>query len=465
MVNTMNPIPIRQQVRRVLVTTLFLNLMVAVSKIIIGLWSGALSITADGFNSLVDGASNVVALVANRIANQPPDADHPYGHRRFETIAALGIGAFLILTAWQIVSSALARLSGGGEEATITPLSFVVMLGTLLVNLFVTRYESREGRRLHSELLIADAIHTRSDIFVTLAVLASMALIVLFQWQWADTAAALLIVVLILRAAWGVLRQTGRVLVDTAPYEPQQLTQWVEELPCVERVIRARSRGPLDAAQIDIDVQVAPEMTAGQTAAIGDAIRDQLSQKVNGLAEVEVHFVPDETPGGDYALLARARADALGLTTHEVAVRDGERGKVLEMHVEVPPGQTLGVAHEQVSRLEQKVRAQLPELVDVVTHIEPATPISGLVETEISEQGKHLKSELIRILQAEYPDADWHHLDLYPSSGGFTAMLHVTLPAQISVEAAHRVAESAETLLRAKFPQLERVTIHTEPPE
>jgi cation diffusion facilitator family transporter len=465
MVNTMNPIPIRQQVRRVLFITLFLNLMVALSKIIIGLWSGALSITADGFHSLVDGSSNVVALVANRIADRPPDADHPYGHRRFETVAALGIGAFLLLTAWQIVSSALARLSGGGEEATITPLSFAVMVGTLLVNVFVNTYESREGRRLRSELLIADAAHTRTDIFVTLSVLASMALIVMFQWQWVDTAAALVIVVLILRAAWGVLRQTGRVLVDTAPYEPHQLTQWVEELPCVERVIRARSRGPLDAAQIDIDVQVAAEMTAGQTAAITDAIRDQLSQKVDGLAEVEVHFVPDETPTDDYALLARARADALGLATHEVAVRDSERGKVLEMHVEVPPGQTLGVAHEQVSRLEQKVRAQLPELIDVVTHIEPATPNSDFAEAETSEHSTQLKAEMMRILQTEYPDADWHHLDLYPANGGFTAMMHVTLPSQISVEAAHRVAESAEILLRASFPYLERVTIHTEPPE
>lgn len=465
MVNTMNPISARQQVRRVLIITLLLNLIVALSKIVIGLWSGALSITADGFHSLVDGSSNIVALVANRIATQPPDADHPYGHRRFETVAALGIGAFLLLTAWQIVSSVLARLNGGGEDATITPLSFAVMVGTLLVNMFVNRYEGREGRRLRSELLIADAAHTRTDIFVTVSVLVSMALIVLFQWQWADTAAALVIVVLILRAAWEVLRQTGRVLVDTAPYEAEQLTRWVEELPCVEHVVRARSRGPLDAAQIDIDVQVAPEMTAGQTAAISEAIRDQLSQKVNGLAEVEVHFVPDESPSSDYALLARARADALGLTTHEVVVRDGERGKVLEMHVEVPPGQTLGVAHEQVSLLEQKVRSQLPELVDVVTHIEPATPTTQAVEAEVTEQGKQLKTELLCVLEGEYPDADWHHLDLYPSSGGFTAMMHVTLPSQISVEAAHRVAESAETLLRAKFPHIERVTIHTEPPE
>ena len=129
---------VRRQVRQVLLITLALNLVVAFSKILIGVVSGALAITADGFHSLVDGSSNVVALVANRIAGQPPDAEHPYGHRRFETIAALAIGAFLLLTAWEIVGSALERLGGSGETPQITPLTFAVMLATLAVNLFIT---------------------------------------------------------------------------------------------------------------------------------------------------------------------------------------------------------------------------------------------------------------------------------------------------------------------------------------
>src|SRR5512145_293671 len=153
------------QVRRVLVITLMLNIIVAVSKIIIGLVSGVLSITADGFHSTVDGSSNIVALVANRLASRPPDEDHPFGHQRFETIAALGIGGFLLVTAFEIVSGALERLQGGGDPPEITPLTFAVMIGTLLVNLFVTWYEAREGRRLSSVLLTADAAHTRTDVF------------------------------------------------------------------------------------------------------------------------------------------------------------------------------------------------------------------------------------------------------------------------------------------------------------
>ncbi len=454
-----------QQVRRVLIVTLILNLAVAFGKILIGLWTGALAITADGFHSLVDGSSNVVALIANAVANRPPDEDHPYGHRRFETIAALGIGAFLLLTAWEIVGSALGRFSGPEEAPTITPLTFIVMIVTLLVNIFVNRYETREGRRLHSELLLADAAHTGADILVTISVLGSMAL-VLAGFTWADSLAALLIVVFIVRAAWQVLRQTGGILVDTAPYSSQQLTGWVEEVPSVHQVLRARSRGPAESAHVDIDVQVQPEMTTNQTAAIAEAIRGRLSEHIEGLAEVEVHFVPLKAAPKDHALIARAHADALGLATHEVTLREGENGPVLEMHVEVPRHLTLEAAHQQVSQLEQDVRASLPDVAEVVSHIEP----SLAVQLHEAANGSALRMDALRdqalaLLRENFLGVDWHHLELYPVDGHWTMTMHATLPAQMSVEDAHRVAESAETLLRARLPLLDRVTIHTEPPE
>jgi cation diffusion facilitator family transporter len=457
----------RQQVRRVLIVTLVLNVTVALAKIIIGLWSGALSITADGFHSIVDASSNVIALAANHIAHRPPDADHPYGHRRFETIASLGIGGFLLLTAWEIITVALERLGGDGQKPDLNPLTFAVMIGTLMLNLFVTTYERREGQRLRSELLLADAAHTGTDVWVTVSVLVSMAVIRLLGWTWVDTAAALVIVVLILRAAWGVLRQTGSVLVDTAPYAPELLTAWTEELPCVGHVVRARSRGPADAVQVDIDVQVAPETTTDHTEAISNAIRDQLNRHIEGLAEVEVHFVPVDSGHKDYALLARARADALGLSTHEVHLSEGHGGKILEMHVEVPPDQTLGLAHERVSRLEHDVQTALPEVAEVITHIEPAvrSDSGAPAEEMVSDYAKTLTEQALKLLESHYPQAVWHHLWTVPSQAGFAMTMHVTLPSQLSVEAAHRVAETAETLLRAELPQLERVTIHTEPPE
>jgi cation diffusion facilitator family transporter len=454
----------RNEVRQVLVITLILNLLVAFSKITIGLLTGALAILADGFHSLVDGSSNVVALIANRLAARPPDDDHPYGHRRYETVAALGIGAFLLVVAWEIISSALGRLLSESVPPILTPLSFGVMLVTLVVNIGITTYESRAGRRLKSELLIADAAHTRTDVFVSLSVLASMTLQVLFGWAWVDLVAAGVIVILIVRAAWGVLSQAGGVLVDTAPYAPDQLTTWAEALPSVDRVVRARSRGPLDSTHVDLDIQVDPYATADQTEAIAGAIRAEMTQRIPGLAEVEVHFVPTEKNTCDPMQVARAQADALGLSTHEVHLIEGGQGRLLELHVEVPSDQTLAEAHARVSQLEQDIRAALPGLGEVLTHIEPRQIEPVAIDDEsFPEVALELAERAFARLQIVYPDANWHHLRVYPGADGVTLSLHVHLPAQLSVEAAHRIAESAETLLRAEMPQLERVTIHTEP--
>ncbi len=451
----------RREIRQVLLITLILNLVVAFSKIAVGLISGAISITADGFHSLMDGSSNLIGLIANRIAEQPPDEDHPYGHRRFETIAALGIGVLLLVTAWEIISSALERLQSN-QQPEITPLTFAVLLGTLVINLFISRYERREGERLKSELLIADAANTSADVFVTLSVLASMVLVSL-GFVWADPVAALIIVVLIGRAAWQVLRSTGGVLVDTAPFASEKLIELAQSIPSVDRIVRARSRGPADAAYIDIDVMVPPEITAEHTAAIADAIRQTMVEHLPGVVEVEIHFIPAPNAEPDYALAARARADALGLSTHEVRVTAGPDGRVLEMHVEVPPGQTLEQAHEQVSRLEDDVRAQLPDLDDVVTHIEP----SLIVETDHCPAAEEdaIISSAQAVLRQNYPAVDWHHFRVSSLDDGIALMMHATLPALTSVEEAHQIAESAEVLMRADLPSLRRVTIHTEPPE
>lgn len=455
----------RQQVRRVLLITLVLNLSVAGGKIFIGLATGALAITADGLHSLIDGAGNVAGLLATRLADKPPDADHPYGHTRFETLAALAIGGLLLLTALEVARGVIERLSGG-ELPVLTPLAFAVMLVTLAINIGVSRYQIRAGRQLNSQVLLADAANTSADVFVTLAVLVSMALVALAGWTWADVVAALVITVLIARAAWQVLSQAGQVLVDAAPYDADQLAAWAQKVPAVERVLRVRSRGTADTAYIDIDIQVQPETTAAQADAIASAVREKLAAHVD-FSEVKVHFVPDYAGEPNHAQVARACADALGLGTHEVRVSEGPAGRVLEMHVEVPAGQTLDAAHDQVSQLERDIQLSLPDLAEIITHIEPAQaePSGGDHDQDAARTADKLAGQALRLLQQHYADLDWHDLRVYPDDDGFAAVLHVTLPPQITVEAAHRVAEDAETLLRTRLPGLARVTIHTEPPD
>lgn len=277
----------RQEVQSVLSITLALNIAVAIAKIILGLLTGALAITADGFHSLTDGAGNVAGLIGNYYAGRPADENHPYGHGRFETLAALLIGALLLLTAWELAQNIFERLQQALPPQT-PPLVFIILIATLVINIFVSSYQIHAGKRLNSDILLADAQNTRADVFVTLAVIISTAIVAITGWVWVDIAAGLLVVVLIGKAAWGILKQTGEVLVDTAPYEADELHNMISEIDV--DIVRARSRGTRYSAHIDIDVRVAPETTIIHTNLIADAIRQQLENELQGLEEVEVHF-------------------------------------------------------------------------------------------------------------------------------------------------------------------------------
>ncbi len=452
-----------QAINRVLSITLILNLAVAAAKILLGLMTGALAISADGLHSIVDSSGNVTGLIATRMAAAPPDDDHPYGHSRYESLAALAIGVLLLFTAFEIAQGAIERLHSGSQP-NLTPLAFGVMLATLVINILVNRYQVREGKRLDSEILLADAANTGSDVLVTLSVLGSMALTALLGWGWIDVAAAFFVTVLIGRAAFKILSRTGRVLVDTAPFAPEVLEAAVREIPAVEDVLRVRSRGSNGEALVDIDLSVNPTMTAEESAALALSVRSRLQSEMPGIREVEVHFAPGYAQQPDYAQSARVQAVPLALSAHEVVVSDSPDGKVVEMHVEVPANQRLVDAHARVSQLEQAVKQNLPDVVEVITHIEPAlqaTPIPA----QGSPQTQQVEARVRDLLHHHYPNSGWHHLYVHPLERGYATSMHLTLSPDLSVEAAHHIAEQMELQIRSAIPSVERVTIHTEPPD
>src|SRR5262249_4628580 len=123
-----------QAVTRVLLLVLGFNLAVAAAKLALGYATGAITIISDGYHSLTDSTSNVIGIIGLRVARKPPDADHPYGHRKFETLAAAGIFVFLLLAVLEIGRSALNRLANPSPPIP-TALSFVVILGTLAIHI------------------------------------------------------------------------------------------------------------------------------------------------------------------------------------------------------------------------------------------------------------------------------------------------------------------------------------------
>jgi cation diffusion facilitator family transporter len=242
-------------VKRVLAWILVANWVVAFAKIGMGAASGSAAVLADGIHSLVDGASNILGLVAMSVASRPPDEDHPYGHAKFEALASLGIGVLIggaLLQLGEIAISSLLRNS----HPRATPAMAAVMIGTLVVNVAVTVVEHRYGKKLGSSLLVADAQHTLSDVGVTLSVLVAL-LFVHLGFPRADALVALFVLGVVGWVAFGILKHSTGILSDTTRI-PRSPREGSREHPGVLSCRSARSRGLPDAVFIDLAIGVDP---------------------------------------------------------------------------------------------------------------------------------------------------------------------------------------------------------------
>jgi cation diffusion facilitator family transporter len=287
----------RAAVKRVLWTTLVLNLLVSAAKIAVGTLSGSLSMVADGYHSLVDGINNVVGIVVASFAYAPPDAGHPYGHRKFETAATVLIGLALLSVAYHVVSEALSSVSSAHLPA-VGRLNWVVMGLTLAVNLLVAWYEAREGRRLGSAYLIADAAHTRSDIYVTLGVVASFAG-ARAGLPWVDGIVAVGIAAFIAVMGVQILVGSFHTLTDRAVMPPETLGALCLEVPGVQSFRDIRTRGGPGAVYVDLVAFVDGTLSLREAHDVADAIEAALMQRHPEIVDVVVHLEPVERRSAD----------------------------------------------------------------------------------------------------------------------------------------------------------------------
>lgn len=278
------------EVTKVLYRVLVLNFIVAAAKIVLGLLTGAVSILSDGFHSLTDTASNVVALIGVRAASAPPDADHPYGHRKFETMASVGILLFLLIVLIEVLTAAWERLWEGGQPE-VGPLTFAVMAGTFAINLAVVAYERRAGRRLRSEVLIADAHHTTSDLLTTATVIAAL-VGVRFGYAWLDPAAALVVAGFIGYACWEIFTATFGILADRVAIPEAGLREVVTSVPEVIGCHHIRTRGSADFVFLDLHIWLAPDMPLHHAHTLSHEVKDRLMAAFPQIKDAVIHIEP-----------------------------------------------------------------------------------------------------------------------------------------------------------------------------
>ena len=281
-----------KSIKRILWVILFANLAVAAAKIGLGYLTSSASVLADGFHSLTDGSSNIIGLVGMSFASKPVDEDHPYGHHKFETMSSLMIVGMLFFLAIQIFSEAIGKFTHP-VVPTIDIWTFVVMVSTLIINLFVTVYEYNAGKKLHSTLLMSDALHTRSDVFVTIGVIASLILVKLGLPVWIDPLVSLGVAAVILKAAVEIFKMASAILLDSKVVDEKIIAEVVNRLPEVRGVHHIRSRGTLANLFIDLDVLLEPQITLIDAHYIAHTIERVLQDHFkDSIVQVIAHLEP-----------------------------------------------------------------------------------------------------------------------------------------------------------------------------
>lgn len=282
------------EVRRVLLLTLAANLAGVALKLAAGLHARSLAVMAEAAHSSLDAWNNVLALALAGIAAQAPDEEHPYGHGKFETLGALGIVAFLSITVYELVSSAISRLIFGSIYPDVGPFVIGAMVGAAVLNFFVARYEDRRGRELDSVILRADAAHTRSDMYASVAVLAGLAIVTLGV-RSADAIFTLLVAAVIARAGWRILRGSVPILVDARAVEGARIREIALAADGVVDAFDVRSRGREGDMFAELTVTVDPALDVGSAHRIADEVERAVGAGL-GAREVVVHVEPAVPP-------------------------------------------------------------------------------------------------------------------------------------------------------------------------
>jgi cation diffusion facilitator family transporter len=279
------------QVRKVLLYTLCLNSFVAFAKIIYGYITNSVAIMSDGFHSFFDGISNIVGLVGTWIASHPPDEDHPYGHGKYETLFTIIISVMIFTTCFQILKKVYFSFVEG-YRTIVTPLSFTIMFITMGVNIFVMLYESKKGKELESSFLIADAMHTKSDIFASLAVIISL-IFTKIGYPLADPLMGIFITFFIARIGYHILKEASDILVDTVCLDTSAIRFVVDRVNGVKGCHDIRTRGSMNSVYLDLHVLVDSNLPTEKAHEIADNIEKEIKQEFPAIVDIVVHIEPD----------------------------------------------------------------------------------------------------------------------------------------------------------------------------
>jgi cation diffusion facilitator family transporter len=436
-------------------------------KTVVGISTGSLGILSEAAHSALDLIASLLTFFSVGVSDKPADAEHQYGHGKVENFSAFVETGLLLLTCAWIIYEAVLRLFFRHIEIEPSIAAFAVMLFSMVIDWWRSRALGRIANKYDSQALEADALHFSTDIWSAGVVVLGLLLVMAgryYQIDWlrdADPIAALFVAGVVVSVSWRLARRTIDALLDAAPSGVRsQIYDAVSRLDGVLEVDRVRIRRAGNRYFADLAVGLARTVTFQRSEQLATAVTESV-RKILPDADVTVQPLPRAQHSENIFDRIRAVATNRNLNVHDISVQDLGGRLHVEQHVELDERMTLKEAHDQVTELEADMRQDVPEIAEILTHIEsePAT-----IEKPEELVGDAELEHRLRVVAAQFPEIlDVHDFIFKRVRGRLYLSCHCTLSDNLSLARVHEIQTELEIRFKQDAPELFRVLIHPEP--
>lgn len=436
-------------------------------KLATGLASGSLAMLSDAAHSGLDMLGSILTLLSVRVSDKPADEDHPYGHAKVENISAFVEMFLMVASSFWIIVEAIERMARHDVSLRFAGWPLAVLALSMAVDWWRSRRLRRVAEQTGSAALEADAAHFRADIWSSAAVFVGISL----SWlgkiyrmralRYSDSVTALMVAALILFLAWRVGRRSFITLVDaTSAGTRSRVLAEVRQVDGVLSVDQARMRSVGATHFADLTLSLSRQLTFQRIEQLVQEATLAVQRVLPG-ADVVIRTVPRETETETIFDRVRAAASRNNVLLHDVSVQNMGTGLRIEQHIEVDETLPLLKAHAFVRRIEDEIRRELPQVQEVLTHIEsePATIEKPEFRTEDGSVERHLREAA-----AQLPEIlDVHEVVVSRTGERFQLSCHCTMPDELAMQRVHEVITQLEDRFKLDYPSIDRVLIHPEP--
>jgi cation diffusion facilitator family transporter len=457
----------RAEKRAVAGSSVLAAIAITILKVVVGVTTGSLGILSEALHSALDLVAAVITLLSVRVSDKPADADHQYGHGKFENFSAFLETALLLITCVWIIYEAVKRLFFHHVHIEPSIAAFAVMFVSMGVDFWRSRALGRIAAKYDSQALEADALHFSTDIWSSGIVVLGLLLVLLGRiWNidWmrnADPVSALFVAGVVIYVSSRLARKTVDALVDAAPAGVRnKIVAAVSSVDGLLEIDRVRIRRAGNRYFADLSVGVARNVTFQRSEQMATAVADAVHEVLPD-ADVVVHSVPRQLNTENIFDRIRAVATRYNFNVHDVSVQDLLGELHVEQHLELDENLSLKEAHDRVTVLESQIREEVPEIASIITHIEsePATIEPGdelIHDARLETRLKAVASEFPEIL-------DMHDIQIKRVRGRVYVSAHCTMEDDLPLSRVHDVSTDLEIRFKQEFPDLFRVLIHPEP--